>query len=822
MNNLKNINFNNYLLFVWVLFLLIFFNSKGFSNERKVQRYGETVVKEVYVLDLLRQVSRSYFYLEEENGVDFYKKYNSWSEQMKNVQKALQINEAGDWLHIDYDNINSILVKVEGEVNKEIRNIKKDLAVKYPWYKLRDYYTEKASGIGKIQFALRINDFYQRNPDLIEENSYYAGSGNWSAFKPLKFGLINSHPWLFDGGGVDDGGGGVKAGIYNLEKVNGVILKNKSEGYPTLVDVLIPGSPRMDPLPLWDREEWEDWSDMLSSIGTMCKGNPHTPFSVLINEPEMHFSEDALPYIKREFQSYLKKKYSTISGLNDRLQTEYSSFEDIDLPEYTIGGRRISTLQFASKNSGLIYELQKCRQQQFLDYVSLMISSLKKSDPNHRVIAQMRFMSFLDIFNIGYSPFDYSSLPWYSQGTHHFNSIMPFTAQCYGHSFAYYSHHPRWATQFSGPWWNGIWGVRTYDELIERTVLENNFWTDIAWSIKGFNVYVLDETWGKWGNNLRYINPSNNWNTGVAICPLGDTPVRYCTGVIPLVKEKVNRIADIIKDFEMVHQKIAIMVPSSTILISDKKNICDRWIVEMSEWLIAHQLVPIYVPEEYIANGKENLEDVEVLIVPYAPFILEGADKNIKEWVKKGGTLVAVGSMSVTNPYGDLLQGVLHNAFGIEKFYQRGETWMMNNEEKIVKESSLGRGRVLYLPQSMKEKWQAEIRKIIEPLRMIYCDSYIRTVHTKERRTDEDVEKIFNDIHILLYENPETEERYLWVLNFNIKEKVKPQIKIKGNYTRIVDMMIEGGVPVNAQKENGWTFFETQVHPGGGILFQIR
>lgn len=63
--------------------------------------------------------------------------------------------------------------------------------------------------------------------------------------------------------------------------------------------------------------------------------------------------------------------------------------------------------------------------------------------------------------------------------------------------------------------------------------------------------------------------------------------------------------------------------------------------------------------------------------------------------------------------------------------------------------------------------------------------------------------------------------RYLFVINLNPFKKFETKIKMRGEFKRVIDLAVDGGLPVPAVNQSGFTEFATILEPGQGVIYRL-
>jgi hypothetical protein len=78
-----------------------------------------------------------------------------------------------------------------------------------------------------------------------------------------------------------------------------------------------------------------------------------------------------------------------------------------------------------------------------------------------------------------------------------------------------------------------------------------------------------------------------------------------------------------------------------------------------------------------------------------------------------------------------------------------------------------------------------------------------------------------NDVDLIPWEDKQG-NKYLFVINLNPFKKLETKIKMRGEFKKVIDLAIDGGLPVPAVNQSGFTEFATILEPGQGIIYKLN
>ena len=536
--------------------------------------------------------------------------------------------------------------------------------------------------------------------------------------------------------------------------------------------------------------------DWISALGRHCQ-DKNVMIYELFNEIGLSTNKRPVGYGKYaqiSFHKYLEKKYGNIAKLNKKLRTSYTDFEAVKPP---IGDSYLK----GNVPIGLIYEFERFRKESLVNYMKDMISELRRADSNPGHFISSRFTGwFNDAHTLKMSARDFlmmASLDWNLYGVHAAgDGKFPAITLLYHYCINRYAKKIYWNDEF---WWDYREAAdqKIDDEAVLRAVAERNMWRHIAYGIKGFNIYPGF-----------YASEPGGLLTKLST---KEKLMRYATGAFPLVINKINKYADIFSDAQLMNQKIGILQPTTTLDITASEFSANENAMKLSDWMLSEHLIPFYIPEECIIDGRENINEFRVLISPYAPFIPYGLSEKIKKWIENGGIFISIGPFGKFDPYGKELDSFVKT--------------LPEKEGKVaVFSNKYGKGKLI----TMKKKitypdYVKHIRPELESLRIVSCDVKPEALELpvkKEKYTGERNFYAKSDIDLIPWVDKKG-NKYLFVINLNPLRGIETRIKIRGEFKEVLDLAIDGGFPVPAVNKSGFTEFATVLKPGQGVIYSL-
>ena len=145
--------------------------------------------------------------------------------------------------------------------------------------------------------------------------------------------------------------------------------------------------------------------------------------------------------------------------------------------------------------------------------------------------------------------------------------------------------------------------------------------------------------WGKTALSLFILRGRKQ--TSIMDPDLGWSLPRDFAYFFPIIKEKAKRYEKILLSTKIVKPNIGIIEPKTSIINAYPYDSSKMEAMEFHHLLFTKNYSHFYLPEEAILEGKVDLSDYKVLILPHATYFPEGLAKRLLGWIKSGGLLIA-------------------------------------------------------------------------------------------------------------------------------------------------------------------------------------
>lgn len=530
--------------------------------------------------------------------------------------------------------------------------------------------------------------------------------------------------------------------------------------------------------------------DWLAALGSFCRDRNIIMYE-LFNEMGLSAKKRPVGYSKYAriaFGDYLKKKYRDIEALNKIFKTAYTGFEVVKPPP-------ADGYQRGDVPIGLLYEFERFRKDGLVDYMKQMIAELRRADtnPEHAVSSQFAGW-FNDAHRAKYSARDFlrlGSLDWDLYGAHCAgDGRFPAITLLYHYCISRYAKKLYWNDEF---WWDYREAAdeKVDDEIVLRAVGERNVWRHIAYGARGINIFP-----GLYSDLPSGLLTKNK-------------EMKYAAAAFPVVFNKINKYAKIFINSHILNQQIAILQPSTTLDVVGNEFLANENAMKLSGWMLSEHLIPFYVPEECIIDGREDLAEFKVLISPHAPFAPKSLLDRIDSWVKSGGIFLVIGPFGEYNQYGKEQKTFVKVPSG------------GGNAGKVLSWKH-GKGKVTTVQGRLtREAYVNVIAPQLDEFREVKCDVKPDILQIRAGKGGYTGERDFyakNDVDLVPWQDKKGNV-YLFVINLNPVKVLEPMIGIKGRFDKVVDLCVQDGFPVPVTHEDGFTHFSTALVPGQGVIF---
>lgn len=596
----------------------------------------------------------------------------------------------------------------------------------------------------------------------------------WDAFSPLGFDFV-----CIDTGWGSARVGKTPEGERDFSRMDELVRENAASGYKSDI-----GQAGLGPLDfnIWDPAERETWTGYFRALGEHYRDNPNVLCYELFNEPDLHnYNPDApgSEFVRKAFRKYLAEKFRSISTLNRVCGSEYRSFEEILPP---VGEPRL-------RLTPLDYEFHRFRRLSLARFLWMCCDTLKSADPNHPVMSQItEFGGRQDAFLVGSRSFDIFSIHMTfgggPGGENNMNQV---------YSLNRFIGNPQWQEEFI---FNNPEARENADETVLSAAIRRNIWQALALGMTGIEFFELDGFWKGWNNYVL----DREFAYGI---------IRPSSAIIRTALDKARRLEKILVNTEIVQPKIGILDSPTTRIVPGLRGRNWRQSEILERLFTKHFYGYFFLPEAglhlkvseiILTEGKlaaryerpkesaANLDDYKLIFLPRTGHILGAASNALLDFVRRGGTLAALGA-----------DAGKYNEYGRPSSLSTSLTSALSNPQNV------GRGRIIVFPKGI------ELRADAEKLLALVSE----TVPEREAWCENPV-----PVQLVLRENGER-KRYLLAINLDAKKEVRPVIWLNDFCPRVLDLTVAEGVKVSTEMCGGRSRFVTHLAPGATAIFEL-
>ena len=581
---------------------------------------------------------------------------------------------------------------------------------------------------------------------------------------------------------------------------------------------------------------------------------------------EHGFSE----YAVKAFRKYLAEKYSSISKLNKAWRSSYKDFDAIEPPEPFIRAFVVSkdyrdqdlyNLFFPNKRlpgkstTALTYEFERCRKDLYAEYLADCYQAIKRGDPS-RPLASSTSGGIMDEILI--NSLDDLQMPekcvdiW---GKHP-SGGYGWADSPYMYGLNRYFNKTLVAMEYYG-WAQEIIG----DDFYPTYVLAKGA------TAEGVYNSGRRDTWHEysWGRKMLLFY----WTQKMVELPAGfraeTSPLaRPWASLFHVVKRRMLNLNDVLINTPIVKPRIGVVHPGVSIINAYPTNACGKITKDIFDRLISKQYHFGVVAEKFVLTGRDSLDNYDVIILPYAQYFADGFGEKLLAWVKDGGTLISAGPFGLYNKYGFEIEDGAAKVFGDLEFsyptpdkYKLSWDWDVKRNGKKLSESYLvkdyGRGKVLFTSdgrgfgragsasteahvgieigatitgESSEVQKEKEPDDRARPLKLGSDKDLPAAVQAfYEVLEDSTKRKVWvesGNVEMVLRQKDSGGPLYVSMLNWDYYDGLETEVVVRGEYTSVTDLSIEGGFPIPLIIKDGLTRFHVIFGPGEGLMLDIR
>jgi hypothetical protein len=527
--------------------------------------------------------------------------------------------------------------------------------------------------------------------------------------------------------------------------------------------------------------------EYLRQYAEFCRDEPRVLFHETSQEAYMDFSTEQGrresgygPHALSHFRSYLQRKYETIAALNEAWGAGYASLEEIEPPPDP-------HVEPRPEVTPLVAEFEAFRDEGYIGYLKLIYDSLKAGDPDKPVVA--RHSSLLSGIN-GARIFETCDVLCYHNRAPRMQLLN-----------VYLSSLNRFHHKGLG-YMEDFWGVqeerdRVEDERAQRRGLEKHIARQCIWG------RTLQMKWYAYTSGSYIFTYNGNW-----FDPRYDvTTMRYCAPALAVAKRKMERLDWVLTHSEIAPSKTAVLQPSATMRNERPDTEAYATIQTLHELLYPNGILYELVPEEYFEDGRAQLSDFGVVILPRARYLSQRLQDMLAAHTLGGGMLVAVGAPGTEDelgrPSGRLIEALRAEAAGWAPVEQ---VWAAAEGALPAVVTRCGEGRVVACQGALGGVHAAATEQLLGMI----VEAAPRAAWA-EGKAFEVVLRVAED-----------GGRYLFLLNPSVDEARTDTVRVEDGCKRAVDVAIEGGFPVTVQAVEGGAALDVRLGPGECAVLHLE
>jgi len=540
---------------------------------------------------------------------------------------------------------------------------------------------------------------------------------------------------------------------------------------------------------------------------------------------------------QRAFQEHLRKKHGSIDRLNRLWGTTYKDFSQIELPSEDANTTR--------RPCALIYEHERFRQKSFAEYVAFVGASYKKGDPNHPT-----WLSPYGTFdmNPGHG-WNLADLMGCADIVNSHYMTVPVAA---AHNYMGPRYH---GTIFADAEYvtNGTEGCAPNPSEVVKAASQRGFWLWMSWGCRGFVLW--NRGFFAAGEESYY----GNFHDEHLILP-----VREAEATVTAV-DRARRFGDLLRETRLCETGVGVLCPTASVILDPLSNRYPNWAVKtegeiLYDWLYKNNYPAFIVPEEYVVNGKENLDNFRILVAPVCTYLPRELTERLLAWIEQGGVLILDGPAGVYDQYARPDNRLLTTLFATDV---KAECATSESHGKGVRIEELPGG--LPIPwQGMKtgdkatrpladvKGWRFDValKEVAPSVKVLLSfeggkiglaearygkghavlssfgmgnNSFKDFVLQQARDAYPDplvTSGVADTIGYVLRESSDG-KKFVCLLNHDSAKPVKSVLSVQGAFDKVSDLGIEGGFPVPATTRKGRTEFTVNLSPGDGTCLLL-
>ena len=582
---------------------------------------------------------------------------------------------------------------------------------------------------------------------------------------------------------------------------------------------------------------------------------------------EHGFSESSV----KAFRIYLKDKLGTIDKLNAAWRSSYESFDDIQPPKKLIRAfvvtkddrdQDVYTLFLPNKRlpgastTPLTYEFERFRKDSYSDYLADCYQAIKRGAPKHPLASSTSggimdeiLVNSLDDLQMaercvdmwGKHPsggYGWDNSPYMYGLNRYFNKTLV--------AMEYYG----WAQEVIGEdFWPTFKLAKGATPEAVYNAGRRDIWHEYSWDRRMLLFYWIQ----------KMVEIPDGFQAGTS--PLA----RPWAGLFSVVKHRLTSINDILINAPIIKPRIGVLHPGVSIINAYPTNSCSKITKDIFDRLISKQYHFGVVPEKFVINGRDSLDNYDVIILPYAQYFDNGFGEKLLEWVGNGGTLIAAGPFGLYDKYGFNIHAGAAKVFTDLQFayptpdeYKLSWQWQGRCKgEKLSDDSYLlkkhGKGTVLMTLDGRAFKRAGSVSAEAHVGIEIDADIKGKSSETQEDKSQDDrarplklapdkdlspcVKAFYTtlksatkrkawvtkgNVELIVRQKQSNGPLYISLLNWDYNNALETEIVIRGEYSNAADLSIPGGFSIPSVVKDNLTKLPMVLGPGEGLMVKLQ
>ncbi|HJN18259.1 MAG TPA: beta-galactosidase [Armatimonadota bacterium] len=318
------------------------------------------------------------------------------------------------------------------------------------------------------------------------------------------------------------------------------------------------------------------------------------------------------------FCRWLSAKHETIDALNESWGAEHESFDVIEPPTKLAG---------EGMNAAAVGDFSRFRNESHAEFFAGLVAALQVADPVHAVVPQYLPMFYANRSS-GNDPFLMGDAGWDFHATHDWPGQGPAWETAVTYSAAHWAGVALWNEEYI--WSNWIRREQGEEALWAGT--RSGVWRQFAWGKRALELFSWEAGWE--------TEFEGDWNNGLLNREADLVIPRLAVSAFPHLARKLDRLAPMVYASEIVNDGLGMLVPTATLLSDENEHSVIWWAEKMTRVLMERHWKPLFFPEGMVLDGRVDLAQFRVIVVPPSPLLTDGMPERLLSWVDAGGSLV--------------------------------------------------------------------------------------------------------------------------------------------------------------------------------------